>query len=87
MVALFGAGTVLAGLLIFASAPLYPAYAEGDARLLGLMPLRDQQLAGIVMTAEQLVALGLCGWFLLRAQVSVRPTPVRPRLAHANLHN
>jgi cytochrome c oxidase assembly factor CtaG len=85
MIALFGAGAALSGLLILSPAPLYPAYAGGGARLLGIMPLRDQQLAGVVMVAEQLLGLGLCGWFLLRAQVSPRPSPVRRRLAPATL--
>jgi len=85
MVALFGAGAVLAGLLVYSSSPLYPAYAGGGARLLGITPLHDQQLAGIVMVTEQLLTLGLCGWFLLRAQASPRPVPVRRRLAPANL--
>ena len=70
MLALSGAGAVLAALLVLARAPLYPAYAGVDARLFGLSPLRDQQLAGVVMIGEQLAALGLCSWFLLRAQIS-----------------
>jgi putative membrane protein len=87
MVALFGGGAVLAGLLVFTPALLYPAYAGGGARLFGITPLRDQHLAGIVMATEQLVALGLCGWFLLRAQVSPRPSSVGRRLTPANLEH
>jgi Cytochrome c oxidase caa3 assembly factor (Caa3_CtaG) len=63
---LFGAGGVLAGLLVFGPAPLYPAYAAAGPRLLGLSPLRDQQLAGITMIAEQLLSLGVCAYFMLR---------------------
>jgi len=85
MLALFAAGAALSALLVLSSAPRYPAYAGGGARLLGITPLRDQQLAGIVMVTEQLLGLGLCGWFLLRAQVSPRPSPVRRRLAPASL--
>jgi cytochrome c oxidase assembly factor CtaG len=69
MLALFGAGAVLAELLIFSATPLYPAYADQGERLLGLSPLRDQQLAGLVMVAEQLASLGVCGVFLLRGQM------------------
>jgi len=63
MLALSGAGAVLAWVLILLPTQLYPAYA-GDVRLLGISPLRDQQLAGIVMLAEQLTSLGLCACFL-----------------------
>ena len=37
---------------IFASSPLYSFYA-GAPRLWGLSPIRDQNLAGILMNAEQ----------------------------------
>jgi putative membrane protein len=57
-IALFAAGQVLADVLIFAMRPLYPAYAEQPRRLLGLSPLADQRLAGLVMMAEQLLTLG-----------------------------
>jgi cytochrome c oxidase assembly factor CtaG len=63
MLALSGGGAVLAALLVFAR-PLYPAYAGS----FGLTAQEDQQLAGIVMIGEQLTALGLCGWLMLRAE-------------------
>ena len=69
MLALCVAGAVLAGVLVFSSTPLYPAYNGESPRLLGLSPHRDQQLAGIVMVAEQLLTLGLCTCFLLRSHV------------------
>ncbi len=47
--------------------PLYPAYAEQPDRLLGLSPLQDQRLAGLVMMGEQLLTLGICVGFLLVA--------------------
>jgi cytochrome c oxidase assembly factor CtaG len=62
MAAMFGAGAVLAGVLLFSPAPLYPTY--GGA--FGTSALHDQQLAGVAMFGEQLLALGLCCWFLLR---------------------
>ena len=56
-----------------AAGPLYPAYAHPDRRLLGLSPVHDQQLAGLVMLAEQVAAFSICTAFLLRARIS----PVR----------
>jgi len=57
-IALFAAGQILADVLIFAMRPLYPAYADQPDRLLGLSPLADQRLAGIVMMVEQLLTIG-----------------------------
>lgn len=67
-VALFAAGQILADVLIFAQRPLYGSYAEQTDRLLGLSPLADQRLAGLVMMVEQLLTLGTCAAFLLVAQ-------------------
>ena len=70
--ALFGMGTVLADVLIFSFRPLYPFYANQAERVFLLSPVHDQQLAGLVMTVEQLVTLGTCVaillWPALRAQ-------------------
>src|SRR5207245_3153532 len=55
MVALVVGGAVLAGVLIFSSGPLYPAYAAQGHRLFGISPIHDQQSAGVVMIAGQLV--------------------------------
>ena len=57
-VVLLAMGTAIADLLIFSLHPLYPAYADQAHRVFGLSPLRDQRLAGLVMTVEQLLALG-----------------------------
>jgi putative membrane protein len=59
-VTLFACGQILADVLVFSFDPLYPAYAAPDEQLLGLSPLGDQALAGIVMMAEQAVTLGTC---------------------------
>jgi cytochrome c oxidase assembly factor CtaG len=75
MLVIFAAGAVLAGLLVSSPAPLYPAYAAVGPQLFGISPLRDQQLAGIVMVAEQLATLGACCYFLLRARVRIDPRP------------
>jgi cytochrome c oxidase assembly factor CtaG len=66
-VALFACGQILSDILIFSFDPLYPAYAAQDERLLGLSPLADQQLAGIVMMVEQTLTLGICVALLLLA--------------------
>ncbi len=57
-VLLLAMGTAIADLLIFSLHPLYPAYAGQAHRVFGLSPLRDQRLAGLVMTVEQFLALG-----------------------------
>jgi cytochrome c oxidase assembly factor CtaG len=61
---IFGLGQVLSDVLFLAPHPLYPAYADRTVRLFGLSPLSDQQYAGLVMMAEQLLTLGTCIVFL-----------------------
>jgi putative membrane protein len=63
--ALFGLGQILSGIMLLSPA-LYPAYAAQPVRLLGLSPLKDQQLAGLVMMGEQMLTLGICALFLVR---------------------
>jgi len=64
--AVLAAGTAIADTLIFSLTPLYPAYADQPHRVFGLSPLHDQQLAGLVMTVEQMAALGvLCAVLLV----------------------
>ena len=63
--AVLAAGTAIADTLIFSLTPLYPAYADQPHRVFGLSPLHDQQLAGLVMTVEQMVALGALAAVLL----------------------
>jgi cytochrome c oxidase assembly factor CtaG len=79
---LFALGMVLADVMIFSFHPLYPAYAHQQVRLWGVSPLRDQQLAGLVMTLEQLLTLGICAAILLRLVARRRPTPA-PRPVQA----
>jgi putative membrane protein len=57
--AMFAAGQVLADVLVFSLHPLYPAYPGRT----------DQQLAGVVMMAEQLVTLGVLAFVLLRPRL------------------
>jgi len=58
---LFAAGMILSDVLIFTFTPLYPWYHGAY----GISALLDQQLAGIVMTVEQLLTLGTCVALLL----------------------
>jgi cytochrome c oxidase assembly factor CtaG len=63
---MFAAGMVLSDVLIFTFTPLYPFYRGAY----GLSAVTDQQLAGIVMTVEQLVTLGICVALILRPRWS-----------------
>jgi cytochrome c oxidase assembly factor CtaG len=60
--------------LVFSDTALYSAYADQPQRLLGLSPLTDQKLAGLIMFVEQTVTLGACIgvllWPYLRARRS-----------------
>jgi putative membrane protein len=58
--------------LLFSSSPRYGRYADQPDRLLGLSPLTDQRLAGVVMMVEQLLTLGICVAILLRPYVRER---------------
>ena len=57
--AMFACGQVLTDVLVFSFHPLYPAYPGHT----------DQQLAGVVMMAEQLVTLGTLAFVLLRPRL------------------
>jgi cytochrome c oxidase assembly factor CtaG len=54
--AMFASGTILTDVLVFTFHPLYPAYPS----------LTQQQLAGVVMMAEQVLTLGTLAFALLR---------------------
>jgi len=57
-VLLLALGGALVNVLVF-SAPLYPSYAALAERPLGLSAAGDQQLAGLVMLAEQTLTVGV----------------------------
>jgi len=63
---MFAAGMILSDVLIFSFTPLYTWYHGAY----GISALLDQQLAGIVMTVEQLLTLGVCVALLLRPRWS-----------------
>jgi putative membrane protein len=64
-VAMFAAGQVLTDVLVFSFRPLYPAYVGAY----GLSALTDQQIAGLVMMAEQLLTLGTLVALMLRPRL------------------
>ncbi len=66
VVLLFWAGQLLSYVFVFSFEPYYDVYADQPERLLGLSPLTDQKLAGVVMMAEQAVTLGLALVLLVR---------------------
>ena len=63
---MFAAGMILSDVLIFTFTPLYPFYHGAY----GISAVTDQQLAGVVMTVEQLVTLGICVALILRPRWS-----------------
>jgi cytochrome c oxidase assembly factor CtaG len=63
----FWTGQLLAYVILFDYEPLFSTYVEQPVRLLGLSPLTDQKLAGVVMMIEQVLTVGLAFVLLLRA--------------------
>ena len=58
---------VLGALLTFARRPLYASMEQGLAPWLGLMPLEDQQLGGLIMWVPgALVYVGMALWLMAR---------------------
>ena len=74
VVGMLAVGTALSNVLVLAPDPIYVAYAEQPERRLGLTPSADQQVAGLVMMAEQALALGTYCVFLLRGYLRA-PAP------------
>ncbi len=59
-------GSALGAVLLFASTPLYAVH-EAGARLWGVSPLADQQLAGALMwSPPALMYIVVMGWLLVR---------------------
>ena len=77
-VLLFWIGQVLSYVFVFGFEPYYDVYAEQPERLLGLSPLADQRLAGVVMMVEQALTLGVALVLLFRSARRARPA-ARPR--------
>jgi putative membrane protein len=66
--AMFAVGQALTDVLVFSFHPLYPIYRGAY----GISAHMDQQLAGVVMMAEQLVVLGTFAFLLLRPRLRQR---------------
>jgi cytochrome c oxidase assembly factor CtaG len=62
----FWTGQILAYVILFDYEPLFSTYVEQPVRLLGLSPLTDQKLAGVLMMVEQVLTVGLAFVLLLR---------------------
>jgi cytochrome c oxidase assembly factor CtaG len=75
-VVLLWVGQLLAYVFVFGFEPYYDVYVEQPERLLGLSPLTDQKLAGVVMMTEQLLTLGVALLLLVRSARRARGTHV-----------
>lgn len=75
----FWTGQILAYVILFDFEPLFPTYVEQPVRLLGLSPLTDQKLAGVVMMVEQVLTVGLAFVLLLRANQRRRAELLAPQ--------
>ncbi len=53
-------------MILFEFKPLFSTYVDQPARLLGISPLTDQRLAGVVMMVEQGLTVGVALVVLLR---------------------
>jgi cytochrome c oxidase assembly factor CtaG len=75
-------GQMLAYVFVFGPEPFYDVYVAQPERLLGLSPVADQKLAGVVMMAEQTLTLGLAIVLLFRLARRERPAAQpRPEVA------
>ena len=72
-VLLFWIGQVLSYVFVFGFEPYYDVYAQQPERLLGLSPLADQRLAGVVMMVEQALTLGVAVVLLFRSSRRAQP--------------
>lgn len=76
LLAVFTAGQGLSITLVAQPDPIYSTYAHAHEGRFGLSPPADQDLAGFVMTAEQILTLGVCAVFLIREHLrGVTPSP------------
>jgi cytochrome c oxidase assembly factor CtaG len=70
LLGMFTAGQMLTMALVLVQRPLYEDYAHGDHRLFGMSALADQDAAGLVMMAEQILVLGAAAAVLLRRHLA-----------------
>jgi putative membrane protein len=79
---IFWTGQIMAYVILFDFRPLFSTYVDQPVRLLGLSPLTDQKLAGVVMMVEQVATVGVA--FVLLLLASRRE---RDRIAMAATHH
>jgi putative membrane protein len=77
-VLVFWTGQVMAYALLFDPSPLYSTYVDQPRRVLGLSPLTDQKIAGLVMMLEQVLTVGVAVILLLLAVRRERETEEAP---------
>lgn len=75
LLAVFACGQALATTLVAAPDPIYASYAHKGHGRFGLSPSADQDYAGFVMMAEQLLTLGTCAALLLRRHLRQLEAP------------
>jgi len=80
---LLAATTALSNVLVLSYRPLYPAYDEPGPRAVDISPLRDQDLAALLMMLEQLATVGV--FAALRARTLVRAQTGPPHAARHQL--
>jgi cytochrome c oxidase assembly factor CtaG len=56
----------MAYVILFDFRPLFSTYVDQPVRLVGLSPLTDQKLAGVVMMVEQVATVGVAFILLWR---------------------
>ena len=74
----FCTGQILAYVILFDFKPLFSTYVDQPVRLLGLSPLTDQKLAGVVMMLEQVATVGVAFILLWRQARRERTVAVEP---------
>ena len=77
----FCTGQLLAYVILFDFKPLFSTYVDQPVRLLGLSPLTDQKLAGVVMMLEQVATVGVA--FILLWRQARRERIVAPEIPGA----
>jgi cytochrome c oxidase assembly factor CtaG len=77
----FWTGQIMAYVILFDYRPLFSTYVDQPIRLLGLSPLTDQKLAGVVMMVEQVATVGVAFLLLLLA-VRREREPLEGLVAH-----
>ena len=63
----------MAYVILFSFEPFFSTYVDQPVRLLGLSPLTDQKLAGVVMMIEQIATVGVAFVLLLARRAPNAP--------------